>query len=738
MSLGRHLGRSLTWFERNLLVESVGAGFALMLFFGRFSTWSIPQLAFTGVLAILVAVRLWRFLKHFSSEAAKQEGLRAETFQLELILLCAIYLFIGVSGGISSPFYPALFVLLAAAGGFDSSNVNRLAIVSVAILFELLTFFGRAGPASFLDFSVHVAAIAAFPILIVTFESAWTELVRLRHEQEKKKFQEKVEEDAKEYRMSGMMSVEIDAPREKRKQDLTRSSINQINSSMRNLLGVIEGALRPNNVAVYWLTTDDRYVTLKDSLPTKHSALLRTGPMESGTGLIGAILKSKKPLFRNNLRKTDRGITYYKDNTPIAKFIGVPLLEGERRHLRGVLLADRKVDVSFGEDDEKLMQAAALELMRTISTEERLNKIDLLRNEGREMYGTTENMISCNTVQDVAEGISDSLLQLFEGADFSAVVLEEEGNSLIIKAVAGAECFAQWKNEHLAGEIRDNRNLCSLAMRQGLILPDKPLAKRSSSQNRVFGEKWDPVGLKSVKVAPLKTTGRQQGSIGALVVGSTKQAFFHQQGSRAEDVRRNLETISNIAVLGIQSARRFELLDKLATTDPMTSLLNRRRFFEIMDEEIAAAKRYERPLTFMIADVDHFKRVNDTYGHQMGDEVLTRVARVLMEIARTTDRVGRIGGEEFAILLPQTDRAGSLLLSERFREEIAAQSFKHEEKDFSISLSLGICSLPEFARHEQELIQRADQALYFAKEHGRNQSVHYADIKDRNDPGGQT
>jgi two-component system, cell cycle response regulator len=738
MSLGRQLGRGLTWFERFVLVETVGAGFAVMLFFGQFETVSIPQLIITGALAFVLAVRLLRFLRHYYSEDDKREPYKTETFQLELILLCATYLFIDLSGGIASPFYPALYVLLAAAGGFDSSNRNRLAIVCAAILFEFLTYFGRTQPGRFVDYSVHIAAIAAFPILIVTFESAWTELVRRRHEEEKKKFQEEVENDAKEYRMSGMMSVEIDTPREKRKQDLTRSSIKQINSSMRNLLGVIEGALRPHIVAVFWLSTDDRYVTLKDCLPTKHSGLLRPGPMESGTGLIGAILKSKEPLVRSNLRKTDRGITYYKEKAPITKFIGVPLFEGEKRHMRGVLLADRKVDVAFGEDDERLMQAAAAELMRTISTEERLNKIDLLRNEAREMYGTTENMISSNTVLDVAEGISESLLHLFEGADFSAVVLEEEGNTLIVKAVACTKSFTQWKNEHLASEIRDNRNLCSLAMRQGLILPDKPLAKRSSSQNKVFGEKWDPLGLNSVKVAPLKTTKLQQGSIGALVVGSTKQTFFHQSGSRAEDIRRNLETISNIAVLGIQSARRFELLEKLATTDNLTSLLNRGRFFEIMEEEIAAAKRYERPLTFMIADVDFFKKVNDTYGHQMGDEVLCRVARVLMEVARTTDRVGRIGGEEFAILLPETDRAGSLLLSERFREEIAAQSFKHEGKEFSISLSLGLCSLPEFARHEQELIQRADLALYFAKEHGRNQSVHYADIKDHDDPGGQT
>jgi two-component system cell cycle response regulator len=134
-------------------------------------------------------------------------------------------------------------------------------------------------------------------------------------------------------------------------------------------------------------------------------------------------------------------------------------------------------------------------------------------------------------------------------------------------------------------------------------------------------------------------------------------------------------------------------------------------------------------------DIDHFKKVNDTYGHPKGDQVLRRVARVLNEFARTTDRVCRYGGEEFAIIMPQTDKNGGRLLAERFRTEIKEQKFQSDQGEFSISFSVGVCTFPDQARHKQELIDKADRALYHAKQHGRDQTVHCADIRPEAHPG---
>ncbi len=206
-------------------------------------------------------------------------------------------------------------------------------------------------------------------------------------------------------------------------------------------------------------------------------------------------------------------------------------------------------------------------------------------------------------------------------------------------------------------------------------------------------------------------------------MASRQDSFFSGRDGQGADVKRTLEVFSNVAVLALLNALQYEKLERMATTDALTGLYNRRRFFEMLENAVADGLRYERPLGLIMCDIDHFKSINDTYGHPMGDEVLRRVARVLNDVARTTDRVCRIGGEEFAIILPQTDYQGAEQLAERFRQEIARQEFRHQGRDFSITLSLGICVLPEHARHKEELIQRADQALYQAKEGGRNRVV---------------
>jgi diguanylate cyclase (GGDEF)-like protein len=189
-----------------------------------------------------------------------------------------------------------------------------------------------------------------------------------------------------------------------------------------------------------------------------------------------------------------------------------------------------------------------------------------------------------------------------------------------------------------------------------------------------------------------------------------------------------IETIANIGTISIQNAQHWEKLERLATTDGLTGLHNHRRFKEMLDEAVIATQRYQRPLSMILCDIDHFKQVNDTYGHPMGDEVLKRVSSVLTDLARASDRVCRYGGEEFSIVLPETDPSGATLLAERFRNEIKAQLFVCEGVEFRVTLSLGVCTLPMYAKHRQDLIDKADQALYHAKNTGRDRTVHYGEI----------
>ena len=167
----------------------------------------------------------------------------------------------------------------------------------------------------------------------------------------------------------------------------------------------------------------------------------------------------------------------------------------------------------------------------------------------------------------------------------------------------------------------------------------------------------------------------------------------------------------------------------MATTDGFMGLLNHRTFQGRFDEALAAARRYSRKCSLILMDIDHFKSVNDTYGHPMGDQVLKGVARIIREKARDTDLVARYGGEEFAIIMPEADVKAALAISERIREAVMAEVFQTDQGPLKVTLSLGIATFPDVSVEKQGLVDLSDQCLYFAKRHGRNQSVTVAQMQ---------
>jgi diguanylate cyclase (GGDEF)-like protein/PAS domain S-box-containing protein len=173
-----------------------------------------------------------------------------------------------------------------------------------------------------------------------------------------------------------------------------------------------------------------------------------------------------------------------------------------------------------------------------------------------------------------------------------------------------------------------------------------------------------------------------------------------------------------------QLAARVRELDALATIDGLTGIANRRTFQARLESECARSNRGGARLAVMLLDIDHFKTVNDNYGHPAGDEVLTMMGRVLASSSRNTDFVARFGGEEFVVLLIDTGEAAAKEAAQRLRTRIAAEPWPY----LPITVSIGIASWGPGARSASELIARADRALYFSKEHGRNRATHWLDM----------
>lgn len=167
---------------------------------------------------------------------------------------------------------------------------------------------------------------------------------------------------------------------------------------------------------------------------------------------------------------------------------------------------------------------------------------------------------------------------------------------------------------------------------------------------------------------------------------------------------------------------RENTIREISRTDMLTGIPNRRSIMEVLDKEVARTRRHGPPLCVVILDLDHFKKVNDTWGHPTGDKVLQEAARVLRESIRSCDSIGRYGGEEFMIVLPDTHAEGAAVLLERCRAALAATIIRAETgKAFHISASFGVvCNEKDMSADAEVLIKLADDALYLAKENGRN------------------
>jgi diguanylate cyclase (GGDEF)-like protein len=194
--------------------------------------------------------------------------------------------------------------------------------------------------------------------------------------------------------------------------------------------------------------------------------------------------------------------------------------------------------------------------------------------------------------------------------------------------------------------------------------------------------------------------------------------------------------VANAAANGLANAALYEQaeidnqrLTRLANTDDQTGLYNHRYFYQRLEEEFKRADRYGSDLSLILLDIDHFKQVNDTYGHQQGDAVLRELAAVLHRTIRETDLLARYGGEEFAVLLPETNLAGTYQQAERLRRQVKAHYFE-ALMGKPLTISCGVACLP-FAtetftvprQRQDALISWADQALYTAKRGGRDRTI---------------
>jgi diguanylate cyclase (GGDEF)-like protein len=253
------------------------------------------------------------------------------------------------------------------------------------------------------------------------------------------------------------------------------------------------------------------------------------------------------------------------------------------------------------------------------------------------------------------------------------------------------------------------KNICkSLEEEKVFAIFSKDLKKHISIGDcRYIKDSADLIKYKNYTILPLNLEASQ--AAGYLAVDRILEA---------DKVKFTI--LTQQFLIGLRRALLYQKVQGLTITDVLTSVYCRRYFLERFSEELKRSKRNKLNLTFLMIDIDNFKQFNDRYGHLVGDAILRQVSKTIREMVRQIDFIGRYGGEEISVVLAETNRDQANYAAERIRQAISLEVIKVYDEELKVSVSIGVSTFPDNASNMQDLIEMADQALYLAKETGKN------------------
>ncbi len=333
---------------------------------------------------------------------------------------------------------------------------------------------------------------------------------------------------------------------------------------------------------------------------------------------------------------------------------------------------------------------------------------DDLAKRVRELSLLNEVSKSTSYIGDLNRTLSTVLSRAVQGLQAergSLFLLDSQYENLTEQSVVVGDGADETPDSRLADRFKLGEGIAG-----GVFSSGKPELIRDTRRDSRFKTYSDrDRRIRSLICVPLVV---KSGAIGVMNIVNKRSGEFDQ-----EDLNLTL-TMANQAAVLIDNARLFNL----ATIDGLTGLVVHRHFQAKLEEEFRRSTRYEKPLSLILTDIDHFKKFNDTWGHQTGDMVLREVAKIVRNSTRDTDIAARYGGEEFGVILPETDVDGARLFAERVRQRVEAGEFPGPGgKLLKVTISIGVCAVPHHTvANTQEMIRLADEGLYESKHNGRN------------------
>lgn len=643
--------------------------------------------------------------------------------ELGLLLLTAVYFLIAATGGLRSFLYPLVYALVSFLMVVHRHRSSALAWLVAVVALEGLVGWRTIEQHGFTLPAYHLTFIGFFAAGNLLVLSSLVHRLRRGHDQKVRSTLERIRQEARDFRLISAALPPQSRARGRGEEELAmaHAAVESIHEQLFHNVDLLRTALQLHTCTLLWCDDPDpqakgrRVPRLVVKELSTDSELVTQSRVLEGAGILTSVLAEPRPL-RLRALGGKRLPPYYVagGSAEVTDLCAVPMLDGST--LRAVLCADRIGDRPFSEAEEQVLVKAAAHILRVVEHERVFTAVERSKYEQEQFYRASELLNEALTMDDVLRK-TFAALRAITHYDLAVITrADADGVEHVVAGVDAApgegEDAARWSE---LGERLQGLRFCGEGSLLGMAIKNRHHMPANGDlvdgDTVVFTPRTRLRGAKSLLVLPLQ---RGDQVLGAITLASSRAQQY------PAELRDMLRVISHQVGVSVQNALMYQSMEERATTDGLTGLTNRRAFQERFDQLHALAERTGGKYAVILTDIDHFKSVNDTYGHPVGDVVLQKAAAVFGGRSRRVDLVARYGGEEFVLVLPDTDGVGAEHFANELRKEIAGMAMTSEHGSFNVTISMGVAEFPADGRERGELLERADQALYFCKEHGRN------------------
>ncbi len=504
--------------------------------------------------------------------------------------------------------------------------------------------------------------------------------------------------------------------------------LTKLKYDIRKSLEILDEILVNNSIVLY-LQMDDGLYKITDYISKTEESIDKGQKLNIREGYLGWALKTRTQVLISDVKNIKKNLLYYVRPIAVKSLLATPLMmkreDGAKESPRdtlGLLLVDSTNQNAFSDKEKRIATLISDRIVESVINYELSEKLKLNSKELSIFYEFTQKLNMSGDVDNILDHLVGSLEKTMH-ADVVGVALNDREACENIFKLTNLE-----HKDKLIDEIVPNtHNLVSV-----VTDTKKSLHVSSGSKQRtVFGREIDFAlginGARSILVCPLHYSGpghesEDEAALGTVVVARKNKEPFNDGEISLTKIMCE-ETAKSVSV-----SMNYERIKELALRDGLTGLYNHRHFQELLSYTIAHSDRYEQLTSLILVDLDDLKLLNDTYGHQAGDAALGFVGELIDTSLRKIDVAARYGGDEFSIILPNTNKDGATVVADKIRMRLESKLFKYKEHEIEITLSMGIATYPQNATTKDILVERADRALYEAKREGKNKVCHYEDI----------